>query len=434
MCSFIVSNRGLRPFANMYSKRRGPDRTNIVQIGKFYFVHNLLSITGTCRVQPFSKDGVYCVYNGEIYNYKDFGDYGSDGDCILDLYRQCGVEFFKLLDGEYSIVIVDTVKDVLILATDVFATKPLWWGRAKKGIGVASYKSSLLRLGFSNPIRVKANTVTVRSLKNLKCVKKFSVFDFDLRQHNKSYDRWIEAFIRSISKRSADVTKRSFLGLSSGYDSGAISWELHRQCVDCKAYTILGDENQSVVFGRQALLRDAEVIQLTEAEFYRQKAVLKKRCEPFKVHDYDIFLDKASVGLSCICRRARAENRIIYFSGQGADEIISDYGYQGEAIFSHSHFGGLFPADLSTVFPYKNFYGGSQIKYLAKEEHVAGSYGIEARYPFLDPLLVQEFLWLTAKLKNRKYKAPIYEYLTVHGVPFQEGAKIGFRANRSLVR
>ena len=35
-----------------------------------------------------------------------------------------------------------------------------------------------------------------------------------------------------------------------------------------------------------------------------------------------------------------------------------------------------------------------------KEEHVAGAHGIEARYPFLDAAVVQEYLWLTAAAKN----------------------------------
>ena len=45
------------------------------------------------------------------------------------------------------------------------------------------------------------------------------------------------------------------------------------------------------------------------------------------------------------------------------------------------------------------FYGDTQRSYLFKEEFVFGSYGIEARYPFLDNKVVQEYLNLTSKLK-----------------------------------
>ena len=38
---------------------------------------------------------VVFLFNGEIYNFKDFGDYKSDGHCIIDLYKKYGVDFVK---------------------------------------------------------------------------------------------------------------------------------------------------------------------------------------------------------------------------------------------------------------------------------------------------------------------------------------------------
>jgi hypothetical protein len=64
--------------------------------------------------------------------------------------------------------------------------------------------------------------------------------------------------------------------------------------------------------------------------------------------------------------------------------------------------------------------------YIAKEEYVGGSYGIEVRYPFLDKNVVQEFLWLSVELKNKIYKSPIDNYLRVNKYPFNEGQKLGF--------
>ena len=93
----------------------------------------------------------------------------------------------------------------------------------------------------------------------------------------------------------------------------------------------------------------------------------------------------------------------------------------------------MFPDDLKGFFPWNSFYDGTQIQYLNKEEYVAGSYGIETRYPFLDTQLVQEFLWLSSKLKNRQYKAPLTEYLERNNYPFQKGNKTGFQADRNLL-
>ena len=127
-----------------------------------------------------------------------------------------------------------------------------------------------------------------------------------------------------------------------------------------------------------------------------------------------------------VCDHARKEDKKFYLSGSGSDEIFSDYGFNGEKKFMHSNFGGLFPEDLSTIFPWASFYGSTMVSYLAKEEYVAGSYGIETRYPYLDKYVVQEFLWLDSKLKNSKYKSVLDNYLTTSKYPFESNIKRGF--------
>ena len=92
----------------------------------------------------------------------------------------------------------------------------------------------------------------------------------------------------------------------------------------------------------------------------------------------------------------------------------------------------MYPDDLSEVYPWPSFFNSSMESYLAKEEYVAGAYGIEARYPFLDLDVVQEFLWLSPKLKNNKYKAPLQEYLSINNFPFTEGEKVGFSCDKNL--
>ena len=136
--------------------------------------------------------------------------------------------------------------------------------------------------------------------------------------------------------------------------------------------------------------------------------------------------DHGSNSLSFICSLAANDGRKIYLSGQGADEIFSDYGFNGQKIYAHSNFGGLFPEDLSTIFPWPSFYESSQLSYLTKEEYVAGAYGLEARYPYLDPSVVQEFLWLDHRLKNKWYKSVLHNYLKQNNFPFAPNQKIGF--------
>jgi len=145
---------------------------------------------------------------------------------------------------------------------------------------------------------------------------------------------------------------------------------------------------------------------------------------------YDPLNDWAAVGLAKIFSEARKSGRLIYLSGQGGDEIYSDYGHNGKKYKSCSLFGGKFPDDLSEIFPWKTFFESTQRAFIDKEESIAGGYGIESRYPFLDRDVVQEFLWLSPILKNQFYKAPLHELMERYNYPFQPNEKIGFKAHR----
>ena len=114
--------------------------------------------------------------------------------------------------------------------------------------------------------------------------------------------------------------------------------------------------------------------------------------------------DAASMGLSTIFRRCREAGLLVYLSGAGADEIISDYGFNGTKFFPHSSFGGKFPKNFSDFFPWESVFLGTQRDYLMKEEITAGAHSLESRYPFLDRQVVQEFIWLSPETKNEIYK------------------------------
>lgn len=429
MCGFGVSNTLGLTAVNQQCQPRGPDLTTTKVLNGVEFLHNLLHITGNVTPQPFEQDNIACVFNGEIYNYHSFGQYQSDGECIIDLYKKIGPEFVKKLDGEFALCLIDFSNNVAIISTDTFACKPLWYEFVNGKFCVASYNSQLQGLGFCHGQKLKANTTKVYDLKYSKAILQYVNFEFDITQHKNTFDDWIDAFGCSIHKRTQNTAHGMFVGMSSGYDSGAIACELEKQKINFKAYTITNNENMSVVDARYKQISNGEQFTMTREEFQHWQTHLIN-CEDFEYRDqykhYNIKTDQAAVGLSAICHRANQENRRIYFSGQGADEIISDYGFGGQKIFKHSEFGGLFPQDLRGFWPWHSFWDGTQIQYLNKEEYVAGYFGIETRYPFLDRDLVQEFLWLTPQLKNSKYKSVLDEYLTRNNFPFQPSEKLGF--------
>ena len=50
--------------------------------------------------------------------------------------------------------------------------------------------------------------------------------------------------------------------------------------------------------------------------------------------------DGGALGLAVLCKEMSRKGLNVIISGGGADEIISDYGFNGKKIYSHSEFGG----------------------------------------------------------------------------------------------
>lgn len=438
MCGFIITNKKVENlnYVNFFLKKRGPDLTNIKKYNKVIAIHNLLSLTGEFTSQPIEKDNFICLFNGEIYNYKEFGDYSSDAHCILPSFIKENENFFRKIDGEYAICIFDKLNNIIYLATDLFATKPLFYSLDKENFGISSYKSCLERLKFKNIKKVKNNTFLTINLQNKTLVESQIVkLDFS-NQNKKNFRDWDIAFENAIKKR-VNSRYKKFIALSSGHDSGAIACAMNKLNIDYGSFTIKKNEDLKIIKKRVLLnLKSVHkyinlfnfiwiiisTFNLTKAENFTC-SLENQNTKIKKLVSYKS--DKAANGLSEICRRAKRDGYKIMISGQGPDEIFSDYGFNGIKFNSNSSFGGLFPKDLESIFPWPNFFRNTMELYLMKEEMVAGAYGIETRYPFLDFKVIQEFLWLDVELKNKIYKAPLSNYLEVNNYPNHK-RKIGF--------
>ena len=67
--------------------------------------------------------------------------------------------------------------------------------------------------------------------------------------------------------------------------------------------------------------------------------------------------------------------------------------------------------DVNDDVIWDSFFKSPQRNYIMKEDCVSGAHGIEGRFPYLDKDVVQEFLWLDVKLKNKEYKSPLCFFL-----------------------
>ena len=121
---------------------RGPDDSRIIDTGKGLLGFHRLAIMGLTPdgMQPFELDGSYVVCNGEIYGYEKIKEElakkytfksGSDCEILLPLYREYGVDMFKMLDAEFALIIYDGEEKKYIAAGPT-APSPSRWGNGQK--------------------------------------------------------------------------------------------------------------------------------------------------------------------------------------------------------------------------------------------------------------------------------------------------------------
>ena len=248
-CSFLVASYNLSAHhtddvvraANELQRHRGPDATNRAGIYGWSFLHNLLSMTGRPTLQPFnSNDGMVVVlFNGEIYNFRELSvELGmtlepgaSDGVVLLPAYAQWQDGFFARLRGEFAIVLVDFRRRVVLMASDAFLTKPLWYAQywptaaatGEKRLLIASYESALKGLGAPDGSRHLARPNEVLRLSfGAGGSREFSrsgawpLVTWNLTQHKNHTRDWAAAFERAVASRTRGLKHRAFIGLSSG--------------------------------------------------------------------------------------------------------------------------------------------------------------------------------------------------------------------------
>ena len=420
MCSFIFTNKELNnKDINTLSSKRGPDHTEFKKIQNYNIFHNLLDISKKKAIQPIVENNIILLFNGEIYEPKSECDTYS----IIPLYIKYGKKFIEKINGEYAIFIMDENENKFFLYSDVFATKPLFYSIEDEYFGVSSYSSELKKLKFKEIKRVEPSTFIEIDLNSF-IVKKYEHSKFDLTEYKNNYDDCILALEHSFKLRCND---RVGVGLSSGHDSGAIlQWFISNKLENGTFYTINNNrESHDVMLKRYAKCEENN-IKYKYIDYFKHAKIfdeLEFKYLSSNMELFDYYKSEFSLfEISKLLKDIKRDGINIFISGQGSDEIISNY-YEHEVFFKN----------LKEQFPWENFYDGKNRLYIDELEYVGGSYGLEVRYPFLDKFFVQEFLNLSSNLKSSRYKSIISEYLDRHLMPVNKNKQgMGIKRNKYL--
>ncbi|MCR5273684.1 MAG: asparagine synthase (glutamine-hydrolyzing) [Lachnospiraceae bacterium] len=375
---------------------RGPDGSGIYYDSDIALGHRRLSIIdidGGEQPMKNEDESLVCVFNGEIYNYRELRDYlilkghnfrtQSDTEVLLHGYEEWGYELPKNLRGMFAFAIWDKRKKELYCARDYFGVKPFYYYKRENCFLFASEIKSFLEhpcfekvlnrkqfelylsyqyspgeeTFFENVYKLPPACYLIRRKDGMELVSYWHPeYDADQKTSLETFAGEInEAMNDSVkAHKISDVEVGSFL--SSGVDSAYLSTVSD---VD-KTFT-LGyedkkyDESYMVAdFAKMKHLKNYSRI-LSKEEFF-------DKVEDIQYYMDEPLADAAGVALYFLDKEA-AKYVKVCLSGEGADELFGGYniykepfmckGYNSLSPFIRRGLGAV--AELLPAMPGRNF-------------------------------------------------------------------------------
>lgn len=418
---------------------RGPDDSRIVDTGRGLLGFHRLAIMGLTDegMQPFSMDKSYVVCNGEIYGFgklkKELEAKGytfkSDSDCeiLLPLYKEYGVDMFKMLDAEFACIIYDAVSDSYIAARDPIGIRPLFYGYDKnKVIVFASEAKNLVGLcdkimPFPPGHYYKDGEFVCYC--RIEEVDKYLHDDIDTVCKN-IHDK----LVSGVEKRLVSDAKVGFL-LSGGLDSSlvcSIAAKLSDKPI--KTFAIgMSEDAIDLKYAKEV----ADYIGSDHTEVIISKDDVLKNLETViaLLGTYDITTIRASMGMYLVCKAIHEETDIrVLLTGEISDELFG-YKYTDFAP-SAEEFQKEAQKRLRELYMYD----------VLRADRCISVNSLEARVPFGDLNFVKYVMAVDPAMKMNTYNKGKYllrkafegDYLP-HDILYREKAAFSDAVGHSMV-
>jgi asparagine synthase (glutamine-hydrolysing) len=362
-------------------QHRGPDAQNIWNGDHIALSHQRLSIIDldSRSDQPFVKNGLVIIFNGEIYNYQELKNLilkeypetqfstTSDTEVLLELYCIKKEKCLDDLIGMFAFAIYEVETGKLFLARDHFGIKPLFYTQINNSFAFSSELKTLTNVpGFNKTINNNSLVAAINYLwvpgeetmfencfklppAHYMCIDtKVEVLDIQLKAywHLDTSIQFTEEeqAVTALKKTMEETIKRHMVAdvpvssfLSGGLDSSLISVMASKINPRLSTYTIATTEE------------DKKIEQMPEDEKYA--AMLAKQFGfdhneillnsdivkelPKMVYTLDEPIgDPAAINTYLICKAAREKGVKVLLSGMGADEIFFGYRRQKATLLS----------------------------------------------------------------------------------------------------
>jgi asparagine synthase (glutamine-hydrolysing) len=349
---------------------RGPDGEGIYDYERDGLVaslgHRRLSIIdlSDAAAQPFTKNGLSLVYNGELYNYRELRrelaasgvTFSSTGDTevVLEAWRRWGAGCLTRFRGMFAFALFDEHSRVLTLVRDQLGIKPLYYLHRDGAVVFASELKAITGT-LGHELRIDMGSLVASmlyywvpdqrcSIQGVEKLQPGTWAEFRPDGSARVHQYWCIADVAAAAAEApapdlgaviedsvaahlvADVPVSTFL--SGGLDSSIVTVLAKRHNPAIDAYTItFRPEDQH----REAMPDDAIYARKVASQFGLKLHEIEINPDvsellPRIVDALDEPIgDPAAINTILICEAARSSGAKVLLSGMGADELFGGY-------------------------------------------------------------------------------------------------------------
>lgn len=301
----------------------------------------------TINVEP---ENVSVVMDGSLYGKTN--QKRNDIETLGNLYDQYGIDCLKYINGDYSFVLYDHMKNVLFGAVDRIGIKPLFYFYGEDGF---EFCSNLFPLCIGNDYQIDSYSrqcyfamqyipAPFSIFKELRKLKAGEYFLYDLstkqlkiekywdlydntsefvapRKYEEAVEIAEQLIKESINQRMSNCGRKAVL-LSGGIDSSLISKYVFEENNSVEAY--------SVSFSEKGFDESYYAEKVAQCIGVKHHKILFSSADAIKIIDglqkyYDEPMgDASAIPSSYICQMVSKENDVV-LGGDGGDEVFFGY-------------------------------------------------------------------------------------------------------------
>jgi asparagine synthase (glutamine-hydrolysing) len=383
---------------------RGPEGSSLITVcNSLVFGFTRLAINGLTQagMQPYSKNGITWMCNGEIYNHKELEsslgleNTGSDCYCIGDLYirhRDNLAAFARALDGVFALALYDNDRKKLIVVRDPYGIRPLFIGSSSSSdTRVFSSEIKAIAQQYDQIHAFPPGTINVYDtilMTHEQSIKYHTIPWITNPQFRPSEPLGVQDAGLAVRFALEDAVRKRMLTdrpvaalLSGGLDSSLIAALVQRNLEQLGQPPL---KTFSIGFKGSSDLKHARIvadwigsdhteIEMTPDEFFDAIPEVIRAIE-----SYDTTTVRASTGNYLIAKKIREQTHCkVVFNGDGSDELFGGYLY-----FNNAPNDEAFHAETERLLEDIHTFD------VLRSDRSISANGLEARTPFLDKQFV----------------------------------------------